>query len=45
MNHMIYLELIQKQLLLKAEQIHKMTTIFTQNDNFFLNLPILSEKN
>ena len=38
MNHVIYLKLRQKQLLSKAEQIHKMTTIFTQNDYgmFFL---------
>ena len=28
----------------KAEQINKMTTIFTQNDNFFSNLTILIEK-
>ena len=34
-NHLIYLKLQQKLLLLKAEQIHKMTTIFTQNDDFF----------
>ena len=26
---------VETKLLLKAEQIHKMTTIFTQNDGFF----------
>ena len=31
MNRMIYLKLRQKQFLLKGEQIHKTTTIFTQN--------------
>ena len=35
MNHVIYLKLRQKQLFLKADQIHKMTTLFTQNDDFF----------
>ena len=44
MNHVIYLKLRQKQLLLTGEQIHKMTTIFTQNDDFFSNLAILSEQ-
>ena len=44
MNHVIYLKLGQKQLLLIVEKIHKMTTIFTQNDDFFQTLTILSEK-
>ena len=35
MNHVIYLKLTQKQLFLKAEQVHKTTAIFTQNDIFF----------
>ena len=44
MNHVIYLKLRQKQLLLKGEKIHEMTTIFTQNDDFFSNQTILTEK-
>ena len=31
---MTYLKLRRKQLFLQAEQTDKMTTIFTQNDNF-----------
>ena len=34
MDHAIYLKLKREWLLHKAEQIHKMTTIFTQIDNF-----------
>ena len=34
LDDMIYLKLGREKLLCKAEQIHKMTTIFTQNDNF-----------
>ena len=36
MNHVTYLKLRQQLLLLKkAEQNHKITTIFTENDDFF----------
>ena len=31
----IYLKLRQKYLFLRAEQIHKITSVFTQNDDFF----------
>ena len=35
MHQVIYLKQRQKSILLKAEQIHKITTIFTQNDDHF----------
>ena len=35
MDHKIYLKMRREQLFYKDEQIHKMTTIFTQNDNFW----------
>ena len=38
MTHVIYLKLRQKKLLLKAKQIHKMTFILTQNDDFFFQI-------
>ena len=42
MDHKIYLKMRREQLFYKDEQIHKMTTIFTQNDNFWLLLaPVL----
>ena len=41
LNHLIYLKLQQKLLLLRAEQIHKMTT---HNDDFCQPLIVLHEK-
>ena len=34
LDPVIYLKLRREQLLCKSEQIHKITTVFTQNDNF-----------
>ena len=39
MNHVTHLKLRQRLLLLKAEQIDKMETIYTQNDDFLKKLP------
>ena len=44
MNHVIYLKLWQKKLLLKVDQTHKITIILTQNDDLFPTWTILSEK-
>ena len=45
MSHVIDFKLRQKCILLEAEKFHKMTSIFSQNDDFFSNLTIDSLKN